>query len=223
MDILLLYGYNELYQIRKKVTMEPRYVRIAIDLADSISKKDLPVGTKISGRSVLASRYNVSPETIRKAISLLKDYEVVSSTPKTGIQILNESNADIFLKDIHSSIRYSDTKANLQLLLDRQTNLNQEIKDQVKILNEINNKPKHANRFFPYELHVPEDSILIGKTIAISNFWHITHATIVSVTHGDKSFISPGPLFKFKLGDKIYFVCRDDDYDKTRSYIQERK
>lgn len=203
--------------------MEPRYVRIAIDIATSIERKELLVGTKISGRSVLSSRYNVSPETIRKAISLLKEYDVVSSKPKSGIVILNEENASLFLKDIQLSKDYNDIKTEVQYLLDEQSLLNLKMKTQLKLLLELPNKPKHFTQFFPYELAIPATSHLDLLTISESSFWQNTGATIVSVLHKDKNYISPGPDFKLKTEDIISFVCKDSDYDRTRSFIEKRK
>lgn len=203
--------------------MIPRYIRIAIDLAESIMEKNILVGTHISGRSVLASRYNVSPETIRKAVALLKDYEVVSSTPKKGIVILNEENAALFLRDIRTTQTYNDTQDELLSMLDQQNRLNQEIRKQLKMLLELEKRPRHANRYFPYELIVPENGTLIGETIGSSRFWHHTHATIVHIIRKEKSTVSPGPDFKFKAGDQIFFVCQDRDYHLTRAFIETKK
>ena len=203
--------------------MEPRYVRIAIDLAEAINEKTLLVGTKISGRSVLASRYNVSPETIRKAIALLKDYEVVSSSPKKGTVILNEENAALFLKEIQLNKTYNDAKDHLHLLLQKQQVINQEIRNHLKILLELENRPRHTNRFFPYELNIPEDSHLDQVNIGLSGFWNHTGATVVYITRKEKSFVSPGPDFKLKSGDRIFFVCKDQDYNRTREFIETKK
>jgi K+/H+ antiporter YhaU regulatory subunit KhtT len=200
--------------------MEPRYIRIAVDLAESIAEKNLKEGTKISGRSVLASRYNVSPETIRKAIALLKDYEIVSSSPKKGIEILNEDNATEFLRDIKASQTYNDAKEHLSDLLEQQKVINQEIRNHLKLLLELEKKPRHTNRFFPYELTVPDDSKLVHQTIENSNFWHHTGATIVYIARKEKNYVSPGPDFKFKIGDRIFFVCQDHDYHRTREFIK---
>ena len=51
----------------------PVYQTIALDLARRIINQEFSVGEKISGRTLLAGQYSVSPETIRKAIFLLKD------------------------------------------------------------------------------------------------------------------------------------------------------
>ncbi|MFD1774888.1 GntR family transcriptional regulator [Paenibacillus rhizophilus] len=54
------------------------YKSIALDIAGRIVSGEFPVNSKISGRSILAGKYQVSPETIRKAIGLLKEENIVS-------------------------------------------------------------------------------------------------------------------------------------------------
>ena len=50
-----------------------QYMRIAISVAERIAAGELREGEKISGRSKLSSEYEVSPETVRRAIQLLSD------------------------------------------------------------------------------------------------------------------------------------------------------
>ena len=49
----------------------PNYLKIAIRIAERIVNGDLTVGQRVSGRSLLAPEYGVSPETIRRALKLL--------------------------------------------------------------------------------------------------------------------------------------------------------
>ncbi len=70
-----------------------RYTEIAIDIATMIINGELGEGDRISGRSTLASKYNTSPETIRRAVTLLKDFGVVDSAPKSGIKVLSTRKA----------------------------------------------------------------------------------------------------------------------------------
>lgn len=51
----------------------PQYMRIARSIAQRIADGELQEGEKLSGRSKLSSEYNVSPETIRKAVQVLQD------------------------------------------------------------------------------------------------------------------------------------------------------
>ena len=57
----------------------PIYQKIALDLANKIYTGSIAEGSTLYGRSVLAGKYNVSPETIRRAIKLLEDIKIVES------------------------------------------------------------------------------------------------------------------------------------------------
>lgn len=51
----------------------PRYVKIAMAVAERIYRGEFAIGEKVRGRSTLAGQYGVSPETIRRATSLLSE------------------------------------------------------------------------------------------------------------------------------------------------------
>ena len=53
--------------MREKYTI-PIYQKIALDLANKIYNGEVKEGSTLYGRSILAGKYNVSPETIRRAI-----------------------------------------------------------------------------------------------------------------------------------------------------------
>ena len=67
-----------------------QYLQIALDLASRIAKEEFSEGSKIYGRSVMASAYNVSPETIRRALKLLHDMKVVEIKPQSGATVLSK-------------------------------------------------------------------------------------------------------------------------------------
>ena len=86
-------------------TLKPIYQKIAIDIANRIVSGDLSIGDKLYGRSSLASQYNVSPETVRRSISLLSDMDIVKVTKGSGIVINSVDNCLKFIdkfKDIDS-------------------------------------------------------------------------------------------------------------------------
>ena len=74
-------------------TEMPQYQRIAMDVARRISEGELPAGEKLSGRSLLASEYSVSPETIRRALKLLADMKVVEIRAGSGVYVISIDNA----------------------------------------------------------------------------------------------------------------------------------
>jgi len=69
------------------------YVRIAQDLASRIADGSLAENSKLRGRSTLASLYNASPETIRRAIGLLEEAGVVCAEAGSGIRVLSRERA----------------------------------------------------------------------------------------------------------------------------------
>ena len=57
----------------RQAVVPAQYLQIALDLATRIARGELAEGSRIYGRSVMASEYGVSPETIRRALRLLAD------------------------------------------------------------------------------------------------------------------------------------------------------
>ena len=56
----------------KDFTEIPRYEQIAVDIASKVANGEYKIGAKLYGRSTLGGQYNVSPETIRRAMALLQ-------------------------------------------------------------------------------------------------------------------------------------------------------
>ena len=65
----------------------PQYMRIAVSVAGRIADGQLAEGEKLSGRSKLSSEYQVSPETIRKSVQLLRDMQVVTVKEQSGVYV----------------------------------------------------------------------------------------------------------------------------------------
>ena len=74
------------------------YLRIALDVAKRIASGSLPEGTKLYGRSVMASEYGVSPETIRRALKLLSDTGIVQVNQNSGAVVLSSSPAKQYVE-----------------------------------------------------------------------------------------------------------------------------
>ena len=73
------------------------YKQIAVDIAAKVVSGKYQPGQKIRGRSALASQYNVSPETVRRAVFLLSQVGVLEVRQGSGITILSVENAEEFL------------------------------------------------------------------------------------------------------------------------------
>ena len=73
----------------------PQYMRIAAMIAAEIARGELPEGKRLPGMSVLSSSFGVSPETIRKALSLLADMHIVQIRESRGTYVLSADQAGI--------------------------------------------------------------------------------------------------------------------------------
>ena len=57
-----------------------------------------------------------------------------------------------------------------------------------------------------YEVPVPKDSPLIGKSIGELQFWQSTGGTVVAIRRGQTVILSPGPYAELYGGDVIILV-----------------
>ena len=78
----------------------PRYMQIAIEIALKIANEEYSVGQRIFGRSSVASQYNVSPETARRAFCVLSEFDIASSEKGSGMYIKSRENAVAFLNQL---------------------------------------------------------------------------------------------------------------------------
>lgn len=197
----------------------PKYEKISLDLAYAIVNCDLEVGQRISGRTVLASKYNVSPETIRKAISILKEHDIVNSSPKNGIEIIDLENAQRFIDNFNFDNNVADIKEEIIDLVKIKEDIDANINNKINLVLDYSTKLKNIGLYHPFELKISEISKLIGKSINEVEFWGMTGATIISIKRNGEIFISPGPKWMFEANDVIVFICSEKDYKKTKKFI----
>lgn len=76
----------------------PRYQQIAVEIAERVVEGRYQVGEKIHARSTLASNFNVSPETARKAINVLVDLEIMEVRHGSGAYVSSKENAQKFVE-----------------------------------------------------------------------------------------------------------------------------
>ena len=187
----------------RQAVVPSQYLQIALDLATRIAQGELTEGSRIYGRSVLASEYGVSPETIRKALRLLADMKVVDVKPQSGAVVLSADSIENFSEDadIHS------LRLQLKALLAESAEVNRRMADTVSALVKGQDTFAAAGQPLPnYEVPVPKDSPLIGKSIGELKFWQSTGGTIVAIRRGQTVILSPGPYAELYSGDVIILV-----------------
>ncbi len=204
----------------KEMVIPSQYLQIALDLATRIAKGDLPEGSRIYGRSVMASEYNVSPETIRRALRLLADMKVVEVKPQSGAWVLSADSARRYIENFQEDTDVHSLREQLKGLMAEYTDLTRRTSEVVSALMKSRDTFSAANEPLPnYEVVVPEDSPLIGKSIGALKFWQSTGGTIVAIRRGQTVILSPGPYAELYSGDVIVLVGSPAAAEAARHFI----
>jgi K+/H+ antiporter YhaU regulatory subunit KhtT len=197
------------------------YKSIALDIAQRIVSGQLPVQCKISGRTLLASEYNVSPETIRKSIGLLKEENIVSVSQGKEITVISDQNAyDYITRNNYLKSVYS-LKQELQQLLIQKKAIDSKFDALLTEIINTSDRLQNLKPYHPVEIKVSDKSHAIGKTIANLQFWQNTGATIVALRRGTQISISPGPHVILGLNDVIVVVGDGYVQERTEHFINE--
>lgn len=191
--------------MEKKYSM-PIYHKIALDIANKIHLGEIKEGSLLKGRSSLAGTYNVSPETIRRAMKILEDLGVVSSVKGKGILVLSSDKALSFLNKNQNITNISSYKSNLNKLLSSRSKLENEILDNINKIIDYSSRLANINPLVPFEFEITKECRFIGMTSGETKFWQHTGATIVGVKRDGELIISPGPYIEFMENDILLVV-----------------
>ncbi len=189
----------------KKVSF-PIYRKIALSIAQDIVEGKFTEGQKLSGRSVLSSQYSVSPETIRKAVHMLKDVGILDIEKNSGVRVLSAWEAKEFIRQNEEIQSVTHVKDELFSWMKRQVNETAEAMEKIQFLINTSERLKNPSPFTPYEIIVPPHSKVTGKTINELNFWHKTGSTIIAIERGQQILLSPGPYASLLVGDILHIV-----------------
>ncbi|MCB2341286.1 GntR family transcriptional regulator [Clostridium estertheticum] len=199
--------------------LKPIYKKIAIDITNRILSGDFCIGDKLYGRSSLASEYNVSPETIRRSVTLLSDMDIVTVTKGSGIVITSVDNCLKFIDKFKDIDSISSIKQNIFNLLEKKKELDKSINCSIDELIDYSSRFKNSNPFIPYEFEIQPEMVIIGKTVSESKFWQSTGATIIGIRRDDKLMLSPGPHSTFKIKDVFIVICDECSYNRIKTFL----
>jgi K+/H+ antiporter YhaU regulatory subunit KhtT len=201
----------------------PMYHSIALDIAQRIVNNEFPVGSRISGRTLLASHYNVSSETIRKAIALLKDANIVSVSQGKEVVVLSIEEAYPFITHHKSMQSVYSLKQELEALLTQKLVIDKRLQEIFSEIVGYSDRLKNLNPYNPIEIKVPFDSHLVGRSVADIKFWQSTGATIVAIRRDRKIDISPGPAAIIESDDRLIIVGKSNILQKATQFVERNK
>ena len=183
------------------------YKQIALDIAQGIAAGRYRMGDKLRGRSTLAGQYNVSPETIRRALRLLADMKVVEVKPQSGALVLSADSARRYIENFRDDAGVHALRRRLKDLLEEEEALHRRIIETAAALVKGRETFASAHEPFPnYEVPVPKDSPMIGRSIGALKFWQSTGGTVVAIRRGPTVILSPGPYAELYAGDVVVLV-----------------
>lgn len=195
-----------------------RYINIAVDIATRIVRGEYREGQKIFGRSTLAGKYNVSPETIRRALMLLQDTGIVNVTPGVGVVVRSKKASESFLAQSGQRQVLRELQERLHCLLRERDRLNAEIE---KLTNELLDYTfKIAGRFQKIdEITVNSYSPLVGKSLMEAEFRGKTGATVLSIYRDGKEIVTPRADTIIESGDILIMVVHPDMTDELHRMV----
>lgn len=199
----------------------PIYQQIAIDIANRIYSGEFDEGTRIFGRSTLAGEYNVSPETIRRAMVLLQDTNIVDVSHGSGIEVRSRAAAWKFIEKFKDMNSINSLKNSISEIIEEKRRLEDDLKIYVDKLVDYSERFKKSNPFAILEIEIPSNSKLLGKNIGEVNFWQNTGATIIGIRRNKHIILSPGPYAEFLEDDVFVMVGDEGSYERTKKFINE--
>ena len=196
-----------------------RYQEIALDIAHSIVRGEYREGEKIHGRSTLAGRYNVSPETIRRAIAILQNAGVVMVSQGVGITVTSKTLAEKFLRTF-------DQKAEIQIFLEEMKKLMDQRREiDLQIDSHLNKILTYADRLMSRwmdveEIEISQNSPAAGKTLRDLKIREQTGTTVVAVVREGNEQFSPQAGFVLKPGDILLIVGPESGREKLQQLLE---
>jgi K+/H+ antiporter YhaU regulatory subunit KhtT len=208
----------------RETVIPAQYLQIARDIAARVVRGDLVEGSRLYGRSVMASEYGVSPETIRRALRLLADMKVIEVKPQSGAVILSADSARRYIENFGESADSRALLKQLRSIMEEQEALNRRLSQTVTALVKSRETFSHAAEPLPnYEVPISTDSPLIGKSIGKLQFWQSTGGTIIAIRRGRTVILSPGPYAELFPGDVIILVGTPAAAEAARKFATAKK
>ncbi|WP_378956736.1 TrkA C-terminal domain-containing protein [Pelosinus sp. sgz500959] len=199
------------------------YQSIALDIAKRIVNAEFFAGDKISGRTILASQYNVSPETIRKAIAILKEANVVAVSQGKEIVVLSPQQSYHFIEHHKEMVSAYSLKQELEILLEKKEETDKQFHKNVTQIMRYSDRLKNLTPYNPVEIQIIDDSMAVGKSLADIRLWHNTGATIIAIRRKTEIIVSPGPNAVLQAKDRIVVVGPNNVLHKVTDFINKQK
>jgi len=203
----------------RRFSLEARYQEIANEIAHAIVLGEYHEGDKIHGRSTLAGRFNVSPETIRRSIAILQSEGVVDVRQGIGIMVNSKTQAEKFLRSVNQKNEIQAFMEELKQLMDKRRDVDRQID---ALLHKISS---YADRFISRwndvdEIQINMDSPAVGRTLRELKVREMTGSTVVGVVRNGVENFSPEANYVLQEGDILLVVSSSEGREKLERLLK---
>lgn len=182
-----------------------RYEQIAFDIAKKIADNQYQEGEKIYGRSTLAGQYNVSPETIRRAVAILQNMNIVKAVQGKGIIVISREAAEAFIKAFELRYAVQKLRNDLIVLLEQRKKIENQIAEVLSQLvactNQITGRAPEVA-----EIKIEEGAYLNGRSLSSAAVRSTTGATVLGIIRNGEEFFSPDAAMVIQEGDVLIVI-----------------
>ena len=196
-----------LKSVMRQSASPPVYSQVAFDIAAKIASGELKEGDRFSGRSLMSSKYGVSPETIRRAISHLSDMGIVTIKNNSGSTVLSRKRAADYVGQYQASRDLLALKVKLRSMIAQRDELNEKINQTFWEISDLWERFRASDLLRTYEFQIQPGTSAEGRSIGELQFRQQTGATIVAVYQQEKLQLSPGPQTVLSAGDVLVIAC----------------
>lgn len=196
----------------------PIYERVAYEIAIQIANGQYTEGAKIKGRSLASTQFNVSTETMRKALNVLQEHGVIVIKEQSGAEVVSKAKALAYSEVFKDEVALKNSFQSFHALVDESKTIQQRIKKELTRLQkkyDINHSSTPI-RTFDYQLS--EVHPLVGQPNQAMNFYQLTGATLYGIV-GTITLSSPSSEYVFQPFDILYFSGDDTVMHRTTEFL----
>jgi DNA-binding transcriptional regulator YhcF (GntR family) len=203
----------------KKNTV-PVFEQIAYELACKIKNDELKFEQKIRGRTIIASEFSVSSETVRKALALLEKQGVVEIKEQSGVYVKSKAEAIKYIAMHHQNFETEKQFEEIEELLKNNIQTNKDLQLKFKQIKKNNNLHKSVLPINTFSIVIKKYDAFLSKDFSIDEFELITGGNIFGIVRKDLIISGVKRSFTFQVGDEIFISGGESVKQKTLSFIK---
>jgi len=203
----------------KKNTV-PVFEQIAYELACKIKNDELAMHQKIRGRSIIASEFNVSGETVRKALALLEKNGVVDIKEQSGAYVKSKAEAIKYVVMHHQNVETEKRFEEIDQLLKDSMKIQKDLQAQFKQIKKNNDVHKSVLPINTFSIHLKPYDAFLADDFSIKEFEEIVGGNIFGLVREDLIISGVNEGFTFIPGDEVFISGGESVKQKTLSFIK---